>query len=165
MKQADLLPFCHALSAGRGANGWTQEYVASELGISRKTYILMESTRWLPSPRQRAHFVRVLHRMNPLAAEQLVRLFGETLADYVEVKAAAPVQPAQPVGPPLDAKYARLVFDSAVLGAAEELDTSPRILRPLLASLLDRLDTAGMPMAQAAGLAREAGAGTKRGNG
>jgi hypothetical protein len=99
--------------------------------------------------------------MSPAAAEHLARLFGETLADYLEAKPLAPVQPAH--ASLLDAPHARLVFDSALLGAAEELDTSPRILRPLLASLLERLETAGMPMAQAAGLAREPGGGAARG--
>jgi DNA-binding XRE family transcriptional regulator len=161
MKQEDLLPFCRALRAARRANGWTQEHVASELGISRKTYVLMESTRWLPSQRQRAHFVRLLQRMIPTAAEELVRLFGETLDDYVDAKPVVPVQPA-PAVPLLEAKYAKLVFDSALLGVAEELDASPRMLRPLVASLLQRLDVVGMPMAQAAGLAKEAGATGKR---
>lgn len=163
MKADDIRPFSRALSSARAAHGWTQEDVASALGISRKTYLLMESTRWLPSARQRAHFVRVLHRMIPAAAEELVRLFGETLADYVDTNPASPGQPAPPaVAPLLDTKYARLVFDSALLGVAEELDTSPRILRPLLASLLERLDAAGMPMTQAAGLAKDAGASARK---
>jgi DNA-binding XRE family transcriptional regulator len=152
MKHQDILPFCRALGTARTAQGLTQEDVAGELGISRKTYVLFESCRWLPPPRQRSHFVKVLHGLFPAAAEELVKVFGDTLEAYVQVRSV--VQVAQ--APALEATHARLVFDSAVLGVAEELDASPRMLRPLLASLLGRLDAAGMPMAQAAGLAKAA---------
>jgi DNA-binding XRE family transcriptional regulator len=152
MKQQDIVPFCYALSAARRARGLTQADVAGELGISRKTYILLESARWLPPSRQRSHVVRVLHGLFPAVAEELVKVFGDTLADYVQVQSVVQVAPARA----LEATHAKLVFDSAVLGVAEELDASPRMLRPLLAGLLARLDAAGMPMAQAAGLAKAA---------
>jgi hypothetical protein len=113
---------------------------------------LLESARWLPPARQRSHVVKVLHGLFPAVAEELVKVFGDTLADYVQVHSV--VQVAQ--APALEAAHAKLVFDSAVLGVAEELDASPRMLRPLLASLLGRLDAARMPMAQAAGLAKAA---------
>jgi len=49
-----------------------------------------------------------------------------------------------------------VLFDSAVLGTADQLDVSPRALRPVLAAMLERLALAGMPMSQAAAIAKAA---------
>lgn len=152
MKARDLQPLREALYFFRKERGLTQGDLASELGISRKTYILLESNRWLPTPRAQADFVKQLHRLHPPAAKVFADIMGASIADFVEVRSAvaAPAPPAGSAPAPLEAGHARLVLDSAILGVAEQLDMSPRILRPIVAALLERLAAAGMPMGQAA---------------
>jgi transcriptional regulator with XRE-family HTH domain len=157
VKASDLQPLCEALYFFRKERGLNQGDIASELGISRKTYVLLESNRWLPQPRAQAHFVKQLHRLHPPLAKVFADLMGASVADFVEVRpvvASPPPAAGTTVAVPLEAKHAELVLDSAILGVAEQLDMSPRALRPIVAALLERLAAAGMPMGQAATIAK-----------
>jgi DNA-binding XRE family transcriptional regulator len=148
MKADDLAGLTRLLRAGRAAKHLTQEDAADHLGISRKTYLLMESRRWLPQARERSHFARRLRELHAPAADEFVRLFPEAAEDDAEAQ-----RRARGVAE-LGAAQAKLVFDSAVLGVAEELEQSPRLVRALVAAILERLHAGGMPMAQAAAIAK-----------
>ncbi len=125
----------------------TQEEMGKKLGISRKTYTLFETRRWFPAPRERRHFVKALHELDPVAADALARAMGESLADHVAV---SPPSHA----PSLDPQRAKLAFDASLYATAEELDVTPRALRAIAAALLGRLAETGLTMAQAVELAR-----------
>ncbi len=152
MKKPDRVPFIQELHVLRRSRGLTQTQMASELGISRRTYLMFEKMRWWPQPRAQADFVKRLRDLDPAAARAFVELIGAKVEDYVPV---APV-PSVGAGAPIHPLLAQLVFDSAVLGAAEQLDLSPRVLRPILAATLERLVASDMPLSQAASLAKAA---------
>ncbi len=65
------------------------------------------------------------------------------------VAAPTPVAPPVPPAPKLDAS-AQTVVDDALREAGEEIDVSPRVLRPALSRMLDRMARAGVPMDAAA---------------
>jgi len=140
-----------ALRACRTRLRVTQEELADALGISRKTYVLFESCRWLPSARERGHFVKELHGLDPAAV-------GETLEDHVMTLPSA----AGTVVKPIDAKQAKLVFHAALYETAEELEMAPKDLRPIAAGLLAKLADSGITLAQAATLAKSAGTARKK---
>lgn len=147
-----------ALRACRTRLRVTQEELADALGISRKTYVLFESCRWLPSARERGHFVKELHGLDPAAAAALVAAVGETLEDHVMTLPSA----AGTVVKPIDAKQAKLVFHAALYETAEELEMAPKDLRPIAAGLLAKLADSGITLAQAATLAKSAGTARKK---
>jgi transcriptional regulator with XRE-family HTH domain len=142
--------FAEMMVAFRKGHGLTQGQLADRLGISRKTYVALEVRSWLPRARERSYFIKRLHDIHPPAAKALADALGKPLEDYVQVR---PVTTAGAVVP-LEADHAKLVLDSAILGVAEQLDMSPRALRPIVAALLERLAAAGMPMGQAATIAK-----------
>jgi transcriptional regulator with XRE-family HTH domain len=155
MTMADLKPIMRALRDFRSARGLTQDDVANRLGISRKTYLLFESTRWFPPPRERGHFVKRLHDLDAGLAQTLVGILGQTLEDHVVVRQPAASGGAG-AGPPLDAKEAKRAYDVVIYECAEELEMSPRALRPIAANVLARLAASGITLAQAAPLAKAA---------
>ncbi len=65
------------------------------------------------------------------------------------VATTTPVAPPVPAAPKLDAS-AQTVVDDALREAGEEIDVSPRVLRPALSRMLDRMARAGVPMDAAA---------------
>jgi transcriptional regulator with XRE-family HTH domain len=147
MKKDDILPFVQALYACRKSKGLTQTTAGEALGISRTTFMHLEGCRWLPQPRERPHFIKRLHELDPALAKKFTDLVGTSIAESLAVGGTSL---------PLEAKHAKLVLDSAILGVAEQLDMSPRALRPIVAVLLERLAAAGMPMGQAATIAKTA---------
>ena len=151
MKISDLQPIVDALVACREKHRLTQEEMGAELGISRKTYHLFESSAWLPPDRERAHFVKRLYDLDPAAAQTFVGVLGETLEQYV----LALPSPG-PRAAPLDPKHAKLAFDAALYATAEAFEMSPKALRPMAAELLARLAESGVTLAQAAALAWQA---------
>jgi DNA-binding XRE family transcriptional regulator len=159
MKLSDLRPFAHALQACRKKHGLTQAQMAEALSMTRKTYILFESGRWLPAIRERSHFIKLLYDRDPAAAHALVAALGTTLEDHVFVRS--------PEGKtaPSDAAQAKLLHDAAVYATAEQLDLSPKAVRPIAASLFARLAESGVTMEQAAALAKGAASGGKKGAG
>jgi transcriptional regulator with XRE-family HTH domain len=153
MKYSDLAPLADALRECRKRLRVTQEQMGATLGISRKTYHLLETQRWFPDAREHAHFVKRLHDLDPAAARAFVDLNDETLEHYAIVK---PVPGAAEKA--LEPKQARLAFDAALYATAEELDLSPKAVRPIAAGLLGRLAESGISLAQAAALAKAASA-------
>jgi len=157
MKMSDLRPLARALDACRKKRAFTQAQMADALMISRKTYVLFENCRWLPPVRERGHFVRSLYNLDPATAQAFVDVLGRTIEEYTLVR-----QPASAGNVPIDAKQAKLVFDAAVYATAEDLDMSPKAVRPIAATLLGRLAESGVTLAQAAGLAKAAEAARKK---
>jgi transcriptional regulator with XRE-family HTH domain len=159
MKLSELEPLAAALRACRKKHDVTQEQMGVALGLSRKTYHLLESPGWLPGFREHAHFVKTLHHLDPAAARAFAGVFGKRVEDYALVLPGA----GDARGAPVDPRQAKLVFDAAVYATAEELDMSPKALRPIAAMLLARLADGGVTMAQASALAKGAEAGKKKG--
>jgi DNA-binding XRE family transcriptional regulator len=147
--------FAARLEERRKAVNSTQNDMASALGISRKTYVLMESGRWLPAPRAGHHMVHVLHGFDPALAAAYAALYDNTVEDF----GVAPPAPAAP--PKLDPQQARHAYDAAVYAAAEGEDIPAKTLRPVVAAVLAALHEAGMSLEQAAEVAREAAAKSK----
>jgi transcriptional regulator with XRE-family HTH domain len=155
MSIADRKPIMRALRTFRSARGLTQEEIADVLGISRKTYLLFETTRWFPPARERGHFVKRLYDLDPGLAHTLVGILGETLEDHVVVR-ELPASSGAAIVAPLDPKEAKRGYDVAIYESAEELEMSPRSLRPIAANVLAKLDASGITLAQAAALAKTA---------
>jgi transcriptional regulator with XRE-family HTH domain len=163
MSTADLKPIMRALRTFRSARGLTQEDIAGVLGLSRKTYLLFETARWFPPARERGHFVKRLYDLDPGLAHTLVGILGEKLDDHVVVRQPA-ASPGSANGPPLDLKEAKRAYDVVIYESAEELEMSPRSLRPIAANVLAKLAASGITLAQAAPLAKAAlGAKKKEG--
>jgi DNA-binding XRE family transcriptional regulator len=148
VKYADLAPLAEALRECRKRLRVTQEEMGASLGISRKTYHLFETQRWFPDAREHAHFAKRLHELDPALAGVFADVNGEALEEYAIVKLAPGAAEAG-----LDPKQAKLVFEAAVYATAEELDMSPKAVRPIAAGVLTRLAESGISLAQAAALA------------
>jgi DNA-binding XRE family transcriptional regulator len=147
--------FAARLEEWRKSDNSTQDAMASALGISRKTYVLLESGRWVPGARQQHHMVHTLHRFDPALAVAYAALYDTEVEDW----GVAPPAPAAP--PKLDPQHARPAYDAAVYAAAEEHDLPAQTLRPVLAAVLAALRQAGMSLEQAAEVAKEAAAKSK----
>jgi hypothetical protein len=141
----DVRAWIDVLEAWRKRIHATQDEVAAALGISRRVYLLFETARWFPAPRERHFFVHRLHALDPEVGEACARILGGTAADF----GVAPLAAA----PPLDAAQARAAYDAAVYGAAEETDVPPPTARILVASVIEKLRQAGVTMEQAEELA------------
>lgn len=152
LMQAALRPFCTALRAYRKKNGITQEEMAETLRLSRKTYIFFEQACWLPPPREVSHVVKRLHDRDASLALAFVQTRGERLEDHVLIRPSR--LKASEVS--LEAAQAKVAFDTAVYETAEDLDMSPKAVRPIAAALLGKLAAAGVTLGQAAGLAKSA---------
>jgi transcriptional regulator with XRE-family HTH domain len=140
----ERIPLRDALREFRQDRHLTQDEMAESLGISRKTYLLFETCRWLPPARERGHFVKVLHGHDPALAKLLAGFLDQKVEE-VALSADAPK---------LDATEAKRVFDIAVYETAEELDMNPRALRPIVAGVIERLAASGITLSQAAALAK-----------
>ena len=139
--------FAARLEEYRMSDHTTQDVLAGALAISRKTYILLESGRWLPGPRERHHMVHVLHGFDPALAAAFAALYDTRLEEW----GIAPAAHAAP----LDARQARHAYDAAVYAAAEQADLPAKTLRPFVAAVLASLREAGMSLEQAVEVARE----------
>jgi DNA-binding XRE family transcriptional regulator len=144
--------FAARLEEYRTSDGTTQDVLACALAISRKTYILLESGRWLPGPRERHHMVHTLHRFDPALAAEFAALYDTRLEEW----GIAPADPAAPAR--LDPVHARHAYDAAVYAAAEKVDLPAKTGRPFVAAVLASLREAGMSLHQAVEVAQEAAA-------
>ncbi len=138
--------FAYHLEQYRTSDGTTQDVLACALAISRKTYILLESGRWLPGPRERHHMVHTLHRFDPALAAEFAALYDTRVEDWGVAPAPARLDPV----------HARHAYDAAVYAAAEKAGLPAKTFRPLVAAVLASLREAGMSLEQAvevAGLA------------
>jgi len=152
MKQEDLLPLRRELREARKKSRMTQDDMATYLGMSRKTYALFESCRWVPTRQRRWHVVTKLHAVHPPAVHSLLKALGQTLDDYTFGVAASPAE----APPTLDAKQAKLAFDAALYSTAEDAELPPKVLRSVANMLLSRLADAGVTLAQAVAMAKSA---------
>lgn len=141
--------FAARLEECRKAHGLTQDEMAGELDISRKTYVFLETGRWVPHPRERHHMIHTLHKLDPAAAEAYAAMY-ELPVSYWGI---APVAVAAPK--PLDAQQARHAYTAALYDAAEEAELPANLLRPFVAAVLAALRESGMSLEQAAEVAKE----------
>ncbi len=120
--------------------------MAEHVGVSRKTYILLETARWFPPYKERAHFLRALAELDFKLVDAAVELLGGTLDDHVFKKTHD--------GPRLDAESAKAALDDAIREGADAMDVTARTFRPAVARALVRLAEAGVTMDQAAKLVK-----------
>jgi hypothetical protein len=155
----DLLPLRVALQEFRAERGLTQVEAGALLGISRKTYVLFESCRWLPPEREYGHFIKRLHDFDPEIAQLLMRITGRKIDDHVVVRdrvvTSGSAASASQV-PALGAVEAKRAFDVAVFETAEELEMSAGSVRPIVAAVLAKLAGTAIALGQAAELAQAA---------
>ncbi len=151
----DLDEFGVALRRAREAAGLTQSAVARHLHKTALTVHRWEMQNVRPTFEDRVTLLRTLAKApRPLLAELAT-------ASEVQLDSVLPLPPPPaPVPPPvavasappakvMDAN-AQTVVDDAVREAAEDLELSPRVLRPVLSRFLDRVARASVPMDAAA---------------
>ncbi len=143
--------FAVRLSDHRALESMTQDEMSIFLGISRKTYILMEQGRWLPGDRQGHQMIHQLHKLDPALAVEFAKLHDTTVESF----GIAPPAPA-PAARRLEAQHAKSAYDAAVYDAAEQAEMPAKLLRPVIAAVLASLQEAGMPMEQAVEIAKGA---------
>jgi transcriptional regulator with XRE-family HTH domain len=132
------------LAAGRRQLRLTQDEVGAHLGVSGRTIHRWETDQRRPRPRELPHLLRRLHELSPPLAARLASATGVAL----EAAGIAPAVSASDVAQ-------RNALDAAICAAAEELDVSPRRLRPGVAALLARLREARVSIEDAAAFAEE----------
>lgn len=74
--------FAQRLFDYRTADQSTQEDLAASLGISRKTYILMEQDHWWPHERERHFMVHTLYKLDPSLAGWFAMIYETELEDW-----------------------------------------------------------------------------------
>lgn len=139
--------FVVRLEECRKALGLTQDDMAAILGISRKTYVFLETGRWLPHAREQHHMIHTLHKYAPAAAEAYAAIHERDVSEW----GIAPAAPAAP----LDPHQARHAYAAALYDAAEEAELPANLLRPVVAAVLAALRESGMSLEQAADVAKE----------
>jgi hypothetical protein len=163
MNLSDRQPLVDALRAVRAKKAWLQSDMADYLEISRKTYVLLESCRWLPPTREQPHFVKRLHEIDPALADAFLAILGQTMNHYAIVTAPPPAASSGPAQPALGSVEAKRLYDIAIYEASEELDVTPKVLRPQVALVLSKLHASGVTLAEAAAFAGGARAKGRRG--
>jgi transcriptional regulator with XRE-family HTH domain len=142
MPSLQLRAFTRRLRDWRVSHGFDQQRIAVHLGVSRKTYILLETSRWFPPHKERAHFILALSALDPTLVDAALELLGGELDDHV-LRAAGDVSP-------LDAASTKAAVDDAIRAAADTMDVTARAFRPAASVLLARLAQSGVSVAQAA---------------
>jgi DNA-binding XRE family transcriptional regulator len=147
IKAADLQPLTTALRKTRAALGVRQAEMAEHLGISRKTYVLLESSRWHPPYKERAAMLKRLHELDPELVPTFLGVTGATLDEHalvVEVQAPRP--------PRLSAEQLKDVYEKAIAEVATEREMTLAATRKVAGALLRKLAAAGVEMADVAGI-------------
>lgn len=145
IREADLEPLMRALRKFRAANHLTQQEMADELGISRKTYVLFETCRWFPPFKERAHTLKRLHELDRALADTFLQVTGEDLSDYAID--AGSNGTAQQSG--ISATAARAAYEKAVSIVAAERDLTRSAVKRVATSVIAALAAAGLTMQQA----------------
>jgi len=124
-----------------GALGDTQESFGKRLGVSRRTI-----SRWISrggGPGMLAKFydlARAVHPHDPKLAARIVASQGATLEDAGIVVPSEAVAPSLLLPPPPPPYLVEVV----VCAAAEALDVSPRVVRPVLLAALRTARSLGL---------------------
>jgi transcriptional regulator with XRE-family HTH domain len=149
-----------AVAAARDAVHLTQRQLAARVGKKPTQVYRWEQLRVVPRLEDRMRVIQALAEaphdvLARLAAASDVTLESLGLAPpppppptpvaTTTPQVAAPQAPA----PKLEASV-QTVVDDALREAGEEIDVSPRVLRPALSRMLDRIARAGVPIDAAA---------------
>jgi transcriptional regulator with XRE-family HTH domain len=142
-----------AVAAARDAVHITQRQLAAKVGKKPTQVYRWEQLRVMPHLEDRMRVIQALaeapHVLARLAAASDVTLESLGLAPPSPVATTTLVTTPPAPAPKLDASAQTLV-DDALREAGEEIDVSPRVLRPALSRMLDRMARAGVPMDAAA---------------
>jgi transcriptional regulator with XRE-family HTH domain len=150
-------PFAAALTAARQAAGVTQTQIARELELYPNQVHRWEKQGTFPSMEKRIAVLRMLKGAPRALLDELARQSDVTL-ESIGMGLPPPPPPSPPAhaaaaspatAPPMAAN-AQATIDDAVREAAEEMDVSPKVLRPALSRMLDRLARTGVPIDAAA---------------
>jgi len=125
-----------AIRSARVAVGLTQEQLGRRVGVSGRAIYRWERDAAVPTRRNRTALVTAVAILNQAAGDQL--------------KAALEQGPAAPVVPAATTHFPRisveLALNLAVLGLAEALDVSPRLVRAALPRFSRQLRDAGVTL-------------------
>ena len=149
--------FGAALTSAREATGMSQTSIASHFDTYPNTVYRWERRRTMPSMEVRMELLKLLEDAPRPLLEALARESGVDLASIgmglpPPARPAAPPAAAAPL-PPAPAAIpatAQSMVDDALREAAEEVEVSPKVLRPALSRMLDRLARGGVPIDAAA---------------
>ncbi len=164
------MPFARALGMLRDACGWTQDRLAVELAVSRRTLGNWESAFWLPPLKHRVHLVLALRDVPPAhvlavadalgvasdkAVAPLLAQFERALdvelgRGAVVSPTPAPLPPPAPPAPPPPpprvappAEAVRRAVDSVVQTSADTLDVRASDLRAVVVKILTACEEIG----------------------
>ena len=142
-RRSETDKFRHALWGLRRERQWTQETLASKLGVAKRTLSHWECGHWLPPVRQRLHVLLALHDMPPAhvlavadglgisadpAAQSFLQQYEDALDPPEPVAPPAPVVVAPP-RVPIDPEVLRASMDALVRDAADAMNVSANELR------------------------------------
>ncbi|MGO8999947.1 MAG: helix-turn-helix domain-containing protein [Polyangiaceae bacterium] len=139
------LPFGVALTKAREAAGLSQTQIASRLRTLPNTVHRWEKRRSIPSMEVRIALLRLLAEAPRALLEDLAE---EANVDLASIGMGPPPPPVTAL--PSLSPTAQATVDDALREAAEEIDVTPRVLRPALSRMLDRLARSGVPIDAAA---------------
>jgi transcriptional regulator with XRE-family HTH domain len=154
-----------AVAAARDALHITQRQLAARVGKKPTQVYRWEQLRVVPRLEDR---MRLIQAMAEAPHDVLARLAAASDVTLESLGMAPPPPPPPPPSPPpatttpplvaaappapapkLEASV-QTVVDDALREAGEEIDVSPRLLRPALSRMLDRIARAGVPIDAAA---------------
>jgi DNA-binding XRE family transcriptional regulator len=146
--------FAEALTVAREGAHLSKTQLAHALRTYPNSVYRWEKQNVVPSVETRIEILRALARA---PRRQIERLAAHAQVDLASIGMGAPVPappvvaqaPAPPV-PPVIPATAQATVDDALREAAEEIDVAPKVLRPALSRMLDRLARAGLPLDAAA---------------
>jgi transcriptional regulator with XRE-family HTH domain len=150
----DVDDFGAALRKAREAAGLTQASVARHLGKTALSVHRWEMQGVRPTYEDRVALLQLLAKAPRALLAELAEESDVALDSVLPLPPAPPAPPPAAAAPPLPARVmlenAQTVVDDAVREAAEDLDVTPRALRPILSRLIDRAARAGVPLDAAA---------------
>ena len=132
------LPFGVALTKAREAAGLSQTQIASRLRTLPNTVHRWEKRRSIPSMEVRIALLRLLAEAPRALLEDLAE---EANVDLASIGMGPPPPPVTAL--PSLSPTAQATVDDALREAAE-IDVTPRVLRPALSRMLDRLARSGV---------------------
>ncbi len=155
------------MTAARESTGMTQTDIAMELKTYPNTVYRWERRNSMPAMEVRVKLLRLLEGaprplLQALASESGVQLASIGMGGAAAAAPAVQAAPAPAVVAAIPAS-AQATVDDALREAAEEIEVSPKVLRPALSRMLDRLARGGVPMDAAArmvlGVPKKVGSG------
>ncbi|MGO8995623.1 MAG: helix-turn-helix domain-containing protein [Polyangiaceae bacterium] len=132
----------------RTERGWTQDHLATKLGMSKRTLSHWENGHWLPPFKQRLHVVLSLHDMPPEVVLEVADGLGVSTNPVVEPLLkpyrdalygaqesdddAAPTVVVSPPRPRPEPKQLRAALDAVVFAAADAMNATPNDVRAVI---------------------------------